>query len=196
MDLPDDIAWYEALDLALCELDRWFSENPQEPLALLIHTESTYFDRVPADVSHAGGDVYRVDKYGQLSDVFTDLGVYGLSSLIGVPNEAVAKVVQAAHKGALRVAINAESSLRDILVPGTPFFELAAYQDTNCHFSATYSLECPEDVQRILDEAMRTRPGQPGADLEALKKRYFQGLGEALDDAQREQPAEKSRKKK
>ena len=31
---------------------------------------------------------------------------------------------------------------------------------------------------------------------EALKKRYFQGLGEALDDAQREQPAEKSRKKK
>jgi len=202
MDLPDDIAWYEALDLALCELDRWFAENPQNPLVLLIYTESRYYDSVPSDLSplwtrrwSASRAVYRVDSYGRLSDAFSDLGMYGFSSLIGVPSEDVTNIAEAAKKGALTVVLNKESSLSGILAPGTPYFELCAYQDVDCVFSATYSPDCPEALRRILDEAMRKRPGQPGADLEALKERHFQRLGEALDDAQREHLAEKSRKK-
>ena len=202
MDLPDDIAWYEALDLALCELDRWFSENPQHPLALLIYTESQYYDGVPPDVSpvwkrrwSAGRALYRVDRHGRLSNMFSDLGMYGFSSLIGVPSEDVTNIAEAAMKNALNVALNKETSLSGILAPGTPYFELCAYQDVDCVFSATYSPECPEALRRILGEAMRMRPDQPGADLARLKERHFQRLGEALDDAQREHLAEKSRKK-
>jgi len=196
MDLPDDLAWYEALDLVLCELDRCFSEGLQPSLALLVYTESRYYDNVPADVSSmwtrwwGGRAVYRVDKYGRLSDAFSDLGKYGFSSLIGVPDAVAATIVQAAKSGSLRVALRQDSSLPGILAPGIPYFELCAYQDTVCVFSATYSPQCPEEIRRILDEAMRTRPDQPGADLEGLKKRHFQRLGEALDDAQREDSGE------